>query len=92
MAEYIDKDVLLQKLSRMIEYCKTDNKENGLTALFQVCDAIIDCSTITIVKCDKCHYCRESDVTNRMFCTYHDTEFETYPNNYCCNGTPQKEG
>ena len=26
MAEYIDKEKLLQKLSRMIEYCKNDNK------------------------------------------------------------------
>ena len=40
MDEYIDKDVLLQKLSRMIDYCKTDNKVSGLTALFQVGDAI----------------------------------------------------
>ncbi len=45
MDEYIDKEKLLQKLSRMIEYCKDDNKVNGLTALFQVGDAIMDCQT-----------------------------------------------
>lgn len=48
MTEYIDKEKLLQKLSRMIEYCKDDNKVNGLTALFQVSDAIMDCSTADV--------------------------------------------
>ena len=48
MAEYIDKEKLLQKLSRMIEYCKNDNKVNGLTALFQVGDAIMDCPTADV--------------------------------------------
>ena len=48
MAEYIDKEKLLQKLSRMIEYCKNDNKLNGLTALFQVGDAIMDCPTADV--------------------------------------------
>ena len=49
MTEYIDKEKLLQKLSRMIEYCKNDNKVNGLTALFQVGDAIMDCPTTNVV-------------------------------------------
>ena len=48
MAEYIDKEKLLQKLSRMIDYCKNDNKVNGLTALFQVGDAIMDCPTVEV--------------------------------------------
>ena len=48
MAEYIDKEKLLQKLSRMIEYCKNDNKVNGLIALFQVGDAIMDCPTADV--------------------------------------------
>ena len=38
----IDANALLEKLSRMIEYCKTDSKVNGLTALFQVGDAVMD--------------------------------------------------
>ena len=50
MAEYIDKEKLLQKLSRMIEYCKNDNKVNGLTALFQVGDAIMDCPATDVVE------------------------------------------
>jgi hypothetical protein len=92
MAEYIDREKLLEKLSRMIYYCKNDNKVNGLTALFQVGDAIIDCPATEIIECKDCHYCRESDTTNRFFCTYQDTEFETYPNSYCSNGTPKERG
>ena len=48
MAEYIDKEKLLQKLSRMIDYCENDNKVNALTALFQVGDAIMDCTTADV--------------------------------------------
>lgn len=48
MAEYIDRENLLKNLSRMIDYCKKDNKVNGLTALFQVGDAIIDCPTVVM--------------------------------------------
>ena len=50
MARYIDADLLMQKLSRMIDYCKKDNKVNGLTALFQVGDAIIDCPTTDVAE------------------------------------------
>ena len=45
MAEYIEREYLMQKVSRMIDYCKKDNKVNGLTALFQVGDAIMDCKS-----------------------------------------------
>ena len=47
MARAIDADVLLKKLQRMIDYCKDDNQVNGLTVLFQVGDAIMDCATLT---------------------------------------------
>lgn len=43
MAEYFEREALLKKLSRMIDYCKKDQKVTGLTALFQVGDAIMDC-------------------------------------------------
>ena len=46
----IDANALLEKLSRMIEYCKTDSKVNGLTALFQVGDAVMDCPTVDAVE------------------------------------------
>lgn len=34
MARYIDADKLLEKLMKMIDYCKKDSKITGLTALF----------------------------------------------------------
>ena len=45
MAEYIERESLMQKVSRMIDYCEKDNKVNVLTALFQVGDAIMDCKS-----------------------------------------------
>lgn len=48
MARYIDAELLMQKLSRMIDYCQTDPKVSGLTALFQVGDAIMDCPTADV--------------------------------------------
>lgn len=74
MAEYIDKEKLLQKLSRMIEYCKNDNKVNGLTALFQVGDAIMDCPTddvVEVVRCKDCLYWEKGK------------DFEPYCNHFC---------
>ena len=46
----IDANALLEKLSRMIDYCKTDKKVNATTALFQVGDAIMDCPTVDAVE------------------------------------------
>ena len=46
----IDANALLGKLSRMIEYCKTDSKVHGLTALFQVSDVVMDCPTVDAVE------------------------------------------
>ena len=43
MDEYIKRETLLNKLSRMIDFCEKDKKVTGLTALFQVGDAIMDC-------------------------------------------------
>lgn len=43
-------------------------------------------------RCKDCTHLRESDTTNRMFCTYHDCEFETFPNNYCSNGIGMVKG
>ena len=52
----IDANALLEKLQRMIDYCKNDNQVNGLTALFQIGDAIMDCSTLENVE-KKNKYC-----------------------------------
>lgn len=39
-------------------------------------------------RCKDCAYLRESDKTNKMFCTYHGDyyKFETFPNHYCSQG------
>lgn len=50
MARYIDAELLMQKLSRMIDYCRTDPKVSCLTALYQVGDAIIDCPTADVAE------------------------------------------
>ena len=55
--EYIERDEILQKISKMIEYCKKDNKVNGLTALFQVGDAIIDCKSADVQEVVRCKDC-----------------------------------
>lgn len=51
MARYIDEELLLQKLSRMIDYCEKnkDKTFNALNVLFQVGDAIMDCPTVDVV-------------------------------------------
>jgi hypothetical protein len=54
---YIDADELMQKLSRMIDYCGKDPKVSGLTALFQVGDAIMDCPTADVVEVVRCKDC-----------------------------------
>ena len=95
MTEYIDKEKLLQKLSRMIDYCKTDNKVNGLTALFLVGDAIMDCPTVEFIMCRDCQYCVKSDKTNRNFCAYHGKDMEIYLDDFCSCGferTPKERG
>lgn len=101
MAEYIDKEKLLRKLSRMIEYCKNDNKVNGLTALFQVGDAIMDCPTadvVQVVRCKDCKHatfysCKNDACYKRIICEYEiGTDDENF---YCIYGearTPKEIG
>jgi hypothetical protein len=47
MARYIDAEHLMQKLSRMIDFCEK-HKVSGLNALFQMGDAIMDCPTADV--------------------------------------------
>lgn len=51
MARYIDAELFMQKLSRMIDYCEKnkDKKFNALNVLFQVGDAIMDCPDADVV-------------------------------------------
>lgn len=54
----IDANAVLEKLSRMIDYCKTDKKVNATIALFQVGDAIMDCKTVDAVEVVRCKDCK----------------------------------
>lgn len=49
---------------------------------------------VSHTRCKDCTYLRESDKTNRLFCTYHGDsyEFETQPNDYCSNGVGVAKG
>ena len=64
----IDANALLQKLHRMIDYCKANNKVTGLTALFQVGDAIMDCKTVDAVEVVHGRWETANDGTH--FCTH----------------------
>ena len=73
----IDANALMEKIDRMIDYCEKDSKVNGLTALFQVVDAILDCPTVDAVEVIRCRDCQMEStckVTQRLgadgFCSY----------------------
>lgn len=85
VAEYIDREVLIKKLSRMIDYCRTDTKVNGLTALFQVGDAVIDCKTADVVAVVRCKDCLHHDYTDGLhWCYRFDSEIK--PKGFCSYG------
>lgn len=89
MAEYIDKEKLLRKLSRMIEYCKNDNKVNGLTALFQVGDAIMDCPTADVVQVVRCKDCKFYEIHKpsvTLNCERDGRLIPMMPDDYCSYG------
>ena len=66
----IDAEALLIKLSRMIDYCKKDSKVNGLTALFQVGDAIMDCPTVEAKPVVHAHWFLLDDCANEgVYCS-----------------------
>ena len=89
MAEYIDKEKLLQKLSRMIDYCENDNKVNALTALFQVGDAIMDCPTADVVQVVRCKDCVVPH--NQWTGCPKLNGLVTSPDFYCSRGERRKE-
>ena len=94
MAGYVDKEKLLQKLSRMIEYCKNDNKVNGLTALFQVGDAIMDCPTADVVEVVRCKDCVHRDPEDKKCDSAFQANGGIFPvgdNDFCSYGERRKE-
>ena len=50
-----------------------------------------DPEVVNPMRCTECRWCRPSDKTNRLFCAHEDDEFETYPNDWCCD-FEQKNG
>ncbi len=69
MARLIDADVLLGKLSSIVDYCRKNLKVNGLAAMFEVLDAIIDCKTVDAVEVVHGHwYVSEYEYLNCSVC------------------------
>lgn len=66
MARLIDADVLIGKLSSMVDYCRKDSKVNGLAALFEVGDAIMDCKTVDAVEVVRCKDCKYWEPSGTM--------------------------
>lgn len=87
MDKLIKSDAVLKKLSRMIDYCKTDREVSGLTALFQVGDAVMDIppvDAVEVIRCENCkHYCAEycvRDIGGRS------NMFHMKPDDFCSYG------
>ena len=89
----IDADVLMEKLSRMIDYCQKDSKVNGLTALFQVGDAIMDCKSVDAVEAVRCKDCKYYKQESRgyysrcqVFNGAYEYGFPTEEDDFCSYG------
>lgn len=87
----IDAEALMQKLSRMIDYCKKDTKVNAITALFQVGDAIMDAPTIEAKPVVHAHWEGGTCSHCKLPWNYNMTDngddwgyFDPMPD-YCCN-------
>ena len=95
MAEYIDKEKLLQKLSRMIDYCENDNKVTGLTSLFQVVAAIMDCpnaDVVEVVRCKDCKFRGTDNCSNSYYSEYEGAYVDPMDDdNFCSYGERRKE-
>lgn len=70
MDEYIEREALLSKLSRMIDSCKKGQKVTGLTALFQVGDAIMDCPSADVASVVHAHWQPYEDTVQCSACGF----------------------
>ena len=48
MRKFVDSEILLNKISKMIEYCGMDKRVTAIIALHQVFDAVMGCPHIEI--------------------------------------------
>lgn len=94
MARLIDADVLLGKLSRIVDYCRENLKVNGLAAMFEVLDAIIDCKTVDGVEVVRCKDCiRRYDTGECPMCYLFEGQYYEYTNgNGYCDRGERKDG
>ena len=77
----------------MIDYCENDNKVNGLTALFQVGDAIMDCPTADVVEVVRCKDCKFRGTDDCPSSYYLECEGDYVDlmedDDFCSYGTPK---
>lgn len=94
--EYIERDEILRKISKMIEYCKKDYKVNVLTALFQVGDAVIDCKSADVqevVRCKDCkHLCKDLSGRDMHICMRWPLPRAASLYGYCSDGEKMDGG
>lgn len=80
------------KRDKIIELLKTvQNMRIMRKSVDECADYLIANDVEVVVRCKDCLHCRESDKTNRLFCTYHDTEIETFPDRYCSCADKKEE-
>ena len=75
--------------------CEYLNNDRIMCDTYNIADHLLaNGAILPPCKCKDCTYLRESDTTNRMFCTYHGDsyEFEVFPNHYCSNGVGMAKG
>lgn len=87
MARYIDADKLRNRVKIQTNpYGKpTLEYASGLKVLVMI-DQEPTADVEEVVRCKDCQYCKESEVTDRLFCDWHREYFETEADNFCSYG------
>lgn len=62
------------------------SKQQAINRLSDLEDKIERGELVEVVRCKDCKYFKESEITNRCFCTYHDDDVEMFKNDYCSYG------
>lgn len=98
MARLIDADVLIGKLSSIVDCCRENLKVNGLAAMFEVLDAIMDCKTVDdveVVRCKDCRYYKQETKGDCFRCNVftgsYELGFPTEEDDFCSYGERKEE-
>ena len=89
MARYIDLDMveyLIDHFGGMVTW----NKKEILGELKKRVQIHSTADVVEVVRCKDCIWCKESEVTNSIYCDWHREYYETFPNDYCCYGERKK--